>query len=316
MIEAPPRSKTRDLLATINDNTFLERVPISAMFVDAYARAVGMAQIGRMLKRGYREDLLGIITLSLRNDGRYAILDGNHRKNLAQICGEDEMLSRVFIDLTYEQEAEMFSALNTIKPPTALDNWRARKEYRDAAALEITEVLDRVGLHVGQSHKNTAPGVILCVSSLDSVYSSYGTDTLQEVLMILRAAWDLEPSAYSGKMVMGVTVFWARYREQAVMDRLVQQLRQTTPHQILGAAGQLSNSLEPARTAVGKQIAAVYTGRSRRYILPDWKHFADSTMDRSSTSRRERTQTSDVARGRSALGYNGRKARRAARGGR
>lgn len=260
-----------DRLAQIDECTFLERVAIADMFVAEYGRPIGYGQIGRMLKSGYDPRKLGIVTTSMRADGRHALLDGNHRRHLAHHHGETHMLARVFIDLTYEEEAKLFAALNTVKPPSALDRWRARIEYAEPVAVEIAGVLADNGLRVGSTTKGTAPGAVAAVVALERIYHQRGVNELRECLTILRGAWDLDPSAFTNKMLEGLSHFWARYRGDANISRLVEQLQKTTPHRIQAQAGALLGPQESAYTAVGKQIVQIYTGRSAKYVLPDWK---------------------------------------------
>lgn len=271
----------RDRLAQIDEVTFLERIAIVQMFVAPYGRPVGTHQIGRMLKLGFDPRKLGIITVSMREDGRFAIIDGNHRRQLAAHAGLTELLARVFIDLTYEEEADLYIALNTIKPPTALDRWRARVEMREALPLHVNEILARHDLRVAQHQTTSTPGLVQCVRSLEKAYVERGPQAFEELFVILRRAWGTDPSAYSGRMIDGLSAFWARYRDLADLDRLVIQLQQTTPLRLAAAAGIVVMANGSRDEALGKQIVMAYVGRSRsKFSLPDWRPrilHADST---------------------------------------
>lgn len=284
--EAPrPVRPSIEKLARIDDETILAEIPISEMFVAPYGRPISTSQIGRMVRSGFDPRKLGIITLSMRADGRFAILDGNHRKHLVQHSGYTVMLARVFIDLTYEEEADLFEALNTVKPPAAIDRFRARLEYKEPRALGINHLLGRYGLKVSTyTGRKAGSRTLTCVSVLDSVYDTRGPIEFDEIIGILYAAWQYDPMAYVGRMVDGLRHFWARYRDEVDRDRLVAQLQLTTPSRIQGKAGALASQLtETASTLIGKEVANLYNGRSSRHRLSAWteraSHPAGSTSE-------------------------------------
>jgi hypothetical protein len=230
-----------------------------------------------MLRSGFNARKLGIITLSLRNSGRYAILDGNHRTRIAVSHGFTEMLSRVFIDLSYEEEAELFEALNTIKAPGALDRFRARIEYREPRAVAIQTDLGSFGLRIAvQTGGGNAAGVVSCVAALDKLYIERGPLEFNEVLNVIVQAWGTEdPTAWTGKIVDGFRMFWARYRDLIDFQRLVAQLQNCTPRTLLVSAGANPKNSDSAPALVGRQIAILYSGRSRsgKNVLPPWSTY-------------------------------------------
>jgi hypothetical protein len=258
-------------LATIDDQTFLERVPLDKLFVAPYGRPVGAAAIGRMLKQGFDTRKLGIVTLSLRADGRFAVIDGWHRVHLCRHVGLADILARVFIDLTYEEEASLFSALNTIKPPTALDRFRSRVESGEPTALGIKHVLDHFGMTVTK-RGGTGAEKTKCVSaivSLERIYEDLNPEGLATILDILIKAWDYDGGSFSTAVLDGMRHFMVRYRREVDLNRLVAQLQRVTPSRLLGLAGVGVTSEAPA-IRVGKQVAVLYNRNARGTRLPEW----------------------------------------------
>lgn len=283
----------KDLFAGMEKYTIRTMVKIKDMFAPPFCRPVGVAQIGRMLKAGFDPRALGTIKLSLRSDGRYAVIDGMHRKTLVEHLGGEEMPADVYLDLTYEQEAALFEMFSTVKPPTALDRWRTRIERGEQSALAITHLLGTLGLHVDLNRKHTANG-LSCVKALDMTYRQRGAVELHEILSILQRAWGSEPANYSGELVTGMAAFWARYRDHTDRERLNTQLQKTTPYRIKAAAGLFKTALDPTAVAVGRQISQVYTGNSKKYVLPEWPV----------RIRHEGSANEEESRGRMILGRN------------
>lgn len=291
-------------LADLDEYTFLERVPISLMFVAPYQRPIGETQIARMLRSGFNARKLGIITLSLRNSGRYAILDGNHRTRIAVNHGFTEMLSRVFIDLSYEEEAELFEALNTIKAPGALDRFRARLEYREPRAVAIQTDLGTFGLRIAVQNGGNQTGIVTCVAALDKLYIERGPLEFNEVLNVITQAWGIEdPTAWTGRIVDGFRMFWSRYRDLIEFQRLVLQLRNCTPRTLLVSAGANPKNSDSASALIGRQIAILYSGRSRsgKNVLPPWTNYVKSaTGERKEAPRTAARKLLEKARGKRA----------------
>jgi hypothetical protein len=259
-------------IADLDEFTFLERVPIKLMFLAPYQRPIGSTQIGRMLRQGFDPRKLGIVTLSLREDGRYAIVDGSHRRYIAVQHGYNDMLARVFIDLTYEEEARLFEALNTIKAPTALDRFRARIEYEEETALDIAAALAEVQLRIGSGGAQSTREVS-CVAALDRLYREQGPRSFREVLSVIHAAWGTDdPHAWSGRIIDGFRMFWARYRNAIEFKRLVVQMQNVSPRKLMAEAGVSPIRTDSPGALIGRQLVAIYMGRSRsdRWRLDPW----------------------------------------------
>lgn len=253
----------------LDRQTIAEYVPIVEMFVDKYTRPVGEAQINRMIRSGFDPDKLGDIMLSLRSDGRYAIIDGNHRVQIARKVGITKMFARVFIDKTYEQEADLFVAFNTVNRPSALDRFRARLQMNELQAVEIQGILQQRGLFVAIN--GAALGSVHAVSALDKIYEEQGPRGLAEIVDILHKAWGTERRAWTTKILEGMRQFWLRYRTEARKDRLIDRLKLTTPERILAEAGVIIVIKASAGTLIGRTIVLRYNQGLKSNRLADWK---------------------------------------------
>lgn len=256
------------LMEMIERETIAEWVPISKLFVDRYGRPVSDHAINKMMRGGFKPNSLGTIMLSLREDGRYAILDGNHRTQYARKWGVLRMHARVFIDKTYEEEAALFADFNSTNRPTALDRFRARLEAGDEIAHDIQRILARHSLTIGidgQGH-----GTVQSVGAIDKVYSELGPLGLDRVVEILHGAWGYERKAWVQPMVEGMRQFWARYGEECDIPRLIGQMKLLTPEQILAQAGLVALRTASPGTLIGMTLVDRYNRGLRSRRLPDW----------------------------------------------
>jgi hypothetical protein len=255
-------------LGDLDEQTFVEWIPISKMFTAAYTRPVSEAQIERMIRSGFDRKKLGVVMLSLQHDGRFAVLDGNHRREVAKKVGETEMLSRIFIDLTYEEEAALFVDFNTINRPTALDRFRAKIEMKEPVALDIVEILARYGLRVALT--GPANGAIQSIHALEQSYDEVGPVALDKIVRVIYKSWRTERRAWVTWMIQGMRQFWIRYREEVDWDRLIDRLKLTTPEQILAEAGLARLRMENPSTSVGKAFVSHYNHGMRYRRLSEW----------------------------------------------
>ena len=116
-------------------------VPIDQCFVDAYGRPEKPGRVASVLK-DFDEDGLGVIIVSARPDGRYAVIDGNHRVLAAQKMGLTHIEASIRYGYTYEYEADLYGKFANVAKQTAGDQFRALVEKRDPDALDIKAIVE------------------------------------------------------------------------------------------------------------------------------------------------------------------------------
>lgn len=241
---------------------------MTGLILDAYTRPVSEHKINKMLRRGFDWMALQTISLSERPSGQLAVLDGHHRIRAGRKVGMLRMYARIYSDLTYEREAELFEKFNTQNKPTALDRFRARLEYNEANACQIQEILSLYELQIGL--RGVTLGSIQSVGAIDRLFQEQGPSGLAAVISILWHAWQLDRKAYVQTMVDGMRQFWARYHSDVDSERLITQLQALTPDQVLVKSGvNVVKSATPS-TMVGRQVLEQYNLGLRRNRLPDW----------------------------------------------
>jgi hypothetical protein len=261
----------------IERDTIAEWVAISDMFVDKYQRNPSEAKINAMVRSDeFDPDALGVICLSLRNKGqpfagRYAIVDGNHRVECCKKLGITHIFARVYIDLTYAQEALLYERLNNRHRITAYHMFRSRLERKELAALEIRDMLAAYGLKL--TAKADAPGSISSVSALDRLYNECGPAGFEQVVGIIHESWTTERRAWITAMIEGIKQFWIRYQTDVDRDRLIDRLRMIHPEDILrNASVGLAKRGSPG-TRVGRELFETYNHGLRSSRLPEWVDF-------------------------------------------
>ena len=238
------------------------------LFADpTYQRDLDTTRVERMSSE-YDRTLLGVLEVSAREDGRYAIIDGQHRWAVVErVSGIEEHLAcQVHTGLSQEDEARLFLEIDTGRRNlTWWDRWRARRGRGDPSVLGIDEVLKRHQLQV-----NPAPedGNIRATEALETIVDDLGDlQLLDSVLIVLTCAFGRSVDAFDGGIMQGVALVLSHYdADELDIDRLVVQLRDIPPRQLRARAIAVR---EAHRGTVPRLCAVVIverynTGRGRK----------------------------------------------------
>jgi hypothetical protein len=267
--------------ADIIEAHFGEMIPVKDFSIDrTYQRpAPDEATLDEMV-RGWDPRKVGVVYASLRKDGKYYLVDGQTRWMAAlEVEGEDYLLpTRVYIDISLEDEAELFDFFNRkrkrVKP---LDTFRARIGYREPVAVALFELVNGIGRDIAPRALN--PVNIECVYALEQVYTRLGREHLELVLMILDDAWT--DTGFGHIEVKGMSAFIQRYPE-ADKARLRAILIGRGQLALRGAA-QRYREISPganAATAWGRTVLEFYNLRlAVKNQLPDWKRNPPNSSD-------------------------------------
>ncbi len=145
-------------------------VKIADMVIDErYQRTIertGQRNIAKIAKH-FDWAKFSPVMLSRREDGRYAIIDGQHRTHAAALCGIREVPA-VVSDLTLEQEAAAFSWINGAV--TALSQnqiFKAALAAFEPWAVQCDAAVARAGCRLmpyNASSDRKKPGEVYCVA--------------------------------------------------------------------------------------------------------------------------------------------------------
>jgi hypothetical protein len=206
----------------------------------------------------FQPHALGMVTASKREDGHTYLLDGAHRISAARRASYDGLIAtRLFENLTVEEEAELFLSLNSSRAVQAIDRFKVRITQGEPVAVGINNVLKNYGLHVEWAN-NESLGVISAIVALENLYAGAGVwkkgtypDLVDKVIRTLYRAYGekADRATYSKVMLEGLGIFIATFNARIDYDRLLFILQGTVPRQIAAQARTL-------RDARGKKNAS------------------------------------------------------------
>lgn len=155
----------------------------------------------------------GMILVALRKDGTYWVMDGQHRVLAARNRSDiDELPCLVFSVESKNDEAAGFLVANTQrKPVTAIAKYKAMVLTKDATAMAVDEVLDRLGIEVAETAVNVHQ--IKCVTKCLKV----AADSKETLYLCLRAYMRLDGApSINSRMLDGLA--WLHKRHELLSD--------------------------------------------------------------------------------------------------
>jgi hypothetical protein len=234
---------------------FSKLSPNDAGIDHSYQRALDEPRVNAMSKN-FDETRVGVPVLSMRKDGTYVVLDGQHRFESMRRAGLHEMkiLCEVHNGLSPREEAELFLKLNGgRKSPRVFDKYRARIKACEPFAVEFTRIVESVGLRIGQ-----APGkhTVCAIQSVESVHRRSGN--LKETLAVLKEWGKGDAAALDGDLIKDMSAFLDDYEGQINASELIDRLTRKDPghvlRQIKATADALDRNRRLASTSVLREI--------------------------------------------------------------
>lgn len=207
--------------------------------------------------------LLGVIDVSKRAGGRYAILDGQHRHALVtEVRGTDEpVVCQVYEGLTVQDESRLFHEINVRRKALNFwDRWKARRAAGDERVALIEQILDNHQLRVNPA---AVDGHVMATAALEVIVDEIGdAELLDQVVTILLSAFGRSREAFQGPVLQGLAYVLANYKpDELAQDRLVRQLSEIPVRQLRARAQGLR---EVHKGTVSRLVGAVIVDQYNR----------------------------------------------------
>lgn len=156
--------------------------------------------------RNFNAKAIGVVILSIRENGDLYIIDGAHRIEAMKRMnmGEVDVNAVVYFNLSVKDEADLFVLLNDNRTkPKRSDLHRAAAKSGDQNALGIENVLSKHGLAVGNK---PGEGIVRAIGTLHKVTSKIGFDNLDKTLTVLQDAYGSHSTAFQAEFLSAVSM--------------------------------------------------------------------------------------------------------------
>lgn len=226
-------------------------------------------------------DEIGHPVVNQAVDGRFYVMDGQHRLELLRAVGwgDQQVQCEVYEGLSLAEEAAKFLKLNDRINVKTFTKFTVRRTSGDPIAVGVDKVVMDCGLRLEEHRKD---GCIRAVASLERVYRGAGLgpaaehdgpEALRRTLCVLQGAWGNSHASFDGSLVEGLGLVQLRYNGGLDQTLLPQKLSTISG----GAAGVISkaktlgefHSGSMAR-CIGGVIVELYNRGKKTRKLENW----------------------------------------------
>ena len=245
----------------------IECVPLERIVTEQYQRILNMKNVAGIVKN-FDPAKLGVLVVSHRTDGTYAVLDGQHRLTALRRLGYDATNCIVLEGMTIQQEADYFRRQNENKQSLRInDTFNASLWAEDAESLRIKELMDKYGFRHGKSGQ---PMCICAIGALQRILRRFGDRTLELTLACIAATWPHDSTILRGEMLAGLGEFWRRYGEKLTVAQFEARMRKHLPMEMYQEARRRTQGKTTPATAFNKTIrftmCAVYVSAYNKQL--------------------------------------------------
>ena len=198
---------TEEQLEGLADQT-IEIIPLDRMFLETYQRPLNPQKVKKIAKE-FDPSKLGVLMVSERPDGRYAIIDGQHRSTVLRGLGYKYARCQVVHGWTIQEEAMAFTHQhdNTSRL-TAKDRFKSGVIAEEKEKTEINYIATKNGYNADGCGRGTR---IEAVGTLEKIGSMYGIDVLDRVLQVTGLTWPKNRKAVCREMLIALAELLSRF---------------------------------------------------------------------------------------------------------
>src|SRR5262245_16085781 len=208
---------------------------VSSILVDPDVQRSLRTPWAREIAANFDPDRIRVIVVSHRADGKYYVIDGQHRLAALKLMEYGEQLvdcavfdRRNMADAEVKKEdARLFLELNRVLKQTPLEAFQKAVVAEDPKAIAINRVVMQANLFVSNTG---AQGSVACVAALERVYGGLGTgrntpEVLLSALDTIVKAWGRAPVNFNQRIVRGLGLVFLKYGKQLDREVFVKKLQ-------------------------------------------------------------------------------------------
>lgn len=239
--------------------TINKTLNLKSVSYDDYQRPVNNSRV-RQIVNNFNKASIQKPLVSFR-DGKYYVIDGQHRIKALMLLGYEEWTCDVITGLSKKEEAIIWDNFNgNSKPATTIERAYAQLLAGDKRALFIDQIVNETGFEIDYKSTGRA-GTIIAYKALQNVEKKYGKQMLQKVLRTIRDTLGTSREALSGIVIEGLADF---YNEKANSEKfkeswLTKRLCEYGIKGLLQKKTLLANSLQlKGKIAITRALIEIY----------------------------------------------------------
>lgn len=255
-----------DINRAIGAKPDLEWVDVELIDVDSnYQREIRPQLVDRIL-RTFSWARFGAVVLSRKGDGRFNVVEGQHRWKAASLHPDVGAVPAVIVSHDDAAgEAGSFLAINRDRMAvSSVEQYWAGLAAGDDTAIAISRVLQAAGCDVVPSAGYYRPNLTNSISAIKRCLERYGDGATKRALMVIRKAWPDEAKALRGTLITALARLIRNNAGTLADPELVAAIRPQSFAQMTAHAEQLRKLAGGAAdVALSKTICELYNKGKR-----------------------------------------------------
>ena len=234
----------------------LEVIAVEKLQVDpAYQPSLAQSRVNSIASK-FDPDLLQAITVNVRTDGTWYVIDGQHRVAAIRKRGLRSVKAWVFYGLSVAEEASLFYKLATQRRGSlpAIARYQSLLAAEDVEIVAIQKVLDEHHLIIG---KSGGCNRIAAVNAILWIWREHGEVIFRESLNVILKAYPSDNHRWIAPLLESVAMFIKRYPEASI-DRLTGKLQTTIATKVIAEINHLNEGINGAMASSGHRDRPVY----------------------------------------------------------
>ncbi len=204
----------------------IERIPLDKMILDVYQRSLNARNIAA-IARNFNEARLGVLVVSERPNGFFAVLDGQHRLAAMRQLGIQSANCIVLEGMSLQEEAEFFRRQSENKQNLRVkDLFNAGIYAGDVQCMEIQKLLDKYSFRIGGSGQAKT---VNALDALNSIVKLYGYEVLEYTLAVIDATWPTDRTVMRREMLAPLAEFGHCFRDKVTVSRFATRMMSKMP---------------------------------------------------------------------------------------
>lgn len=221
------------------------------------------------------DDDLAVTFLVSHRDGRFFVVDGQHRMLALRDRGDTEVRVAcvIFEGLISADEAKRFRRTQQDrKALRSLDFFRSGLVEGDPLVHDVNRIVREEGFAVNLVGAANSPTDIIATGALLKIYGKgRREELLREVLRAVRESFPGEAVATQGTMLEGIGRFMARYWGKYDSTGLIRALRTVTATSLLSEGTARKKVLRlTSPDGVAHVVLGLYNRGRSTHRLPEW----------------------------------------------
>ena len=246
-----------DISTAQGESSSLQVIPVEKLQVDTtYQPAMTQSRVNRIASE-FDPDLLQAITVNVRTNGAWYVIDGQHRVGAIRKIGLSTVKAWMFHGLSVAKEALLFHKLATQRRGSlpAIARYQSLLAAEDVEIVAIQKVLDEHQLTIGKS--GGSKNRIAAVNAILWIWREHGEVIFRESLNVIHKAYPSDNQRWIAPLLESVAMFIKRYPEASI-DRLSDKLATTLASKVIAEINHLNEAINGRMASSGHRDRPVY----------------------------------------------------------